>query len=287
MAQILSAKPIVKEALKSLKQRVQILKQGGITPALKVILVGNHPPSLVYTRNKKKFCEEIGAQCEIVQLDARVNEDTLRSTINQCNENTKVHGCLIQFPLPPQLSHVPVEKLVTSQKDVDGFHMKNIEKIYQGHDESKVLAPCTSKGIIKLLKYYNIGIASKHVTIIGRSHIVGRPLSLIMTNHDATVSLCHSKSQDIRKLTTVSDIIVIAVGRPSFLDNSFIGPNRPVVIDVGTNVVERRLCGDAQFDEIQGQCSGITPVPGGVGPLTVLLLAENLILSAERTGGLQ
>ena len=283
MAKRLSAKPIVKEALQSLKQRVQILKQGGLTPALKVILLGDHPPSLIYTRNKKRFCEEIGAVCEILHLEGKTDEDTLRSIINQCNEDTKVHGCLIQFPLPPHLSHVPVGKLVIPEKDVDGFHMKNIEKIYQGSDESKVLAPCTPKGIIKLLKYYDIEIASKHVTIIGRSHIVGRPLSLMMTNHDATVTLCHSKSQEIRKLTTASDIIIVAVGRRSFLDSSFIGPNRPVVIDVGTNVIGGKLCGDVQFEEIQGRCSAVTPVPGGVGPLTILLLAENLILSAERT----
>ena len=205
--------------------------------------------------------------------------------MNRYNEDPQVHGCFIQLPLPPQLSSLPVDRLVVPQKDVDGFHPETMSRIYQGGDESKLLAPCTPKGIIKLLRHYGIPMAGKHVTIIGRSHIVGRPLSLMMANHDATVTLCHSKTSDIRKFTTAADIIVSAVGRPSFLDRSFIGGNRPVVIDVGINVVGGKLQGDVKFTDLQHLCSGITPVPGGVGPMTVLSLAENLVLSAEEQSG--
>lgn len=282
MPLILTARPIVEDAIQSLKQRVQSLKRAGRTPFLKVILVGEHAPSLLYTQNKKKFCEGVGAKCEIVHLPGDVSQDTLLDAIARCNVNPQVHGCFIQLPLPLHLGHLSVEALVAPKKDVDGFHNETIGRIYQGEDESKLLAPCTPKGIIKLLKYYQIAPEGKHVVIIGRSYIVGRPLSLMMTNHHATVTLCHSRTLNLKKFTTSAEIIVSAVGRPSFLDADFIGSNKPVVVDVGINMLGGKLCGDAKFHEIAELCSGITPVPGGVGKLTVLSLIENLVLAAEQ-----
>ena len=284
MAQRLIASPVVEATVGGLRERVAALRKLSITPSLKVILVGNHAPSLLYTRNKKKFCEKIGAECEIIHLDSQIDCQELISVIERCNRNSKAHGCFVQLPLPPHLGQVPVDQLVFPEKDVDGLHAQTIGKIYRGVDEQSVMAPCTPKGILKLLGHYGIDIAGKNVTIIGRGHVVGRPLALMMTNRDATVSLCHSRSMGIKELTTSSDIIVSAVGCPGFLDRSFIGPGRPVVIDVGINKVDERLCGDVNFDEIQELCSAITPVPGGVGPMTILTLAENLILAAEEQG---
>ena len=275
------ARPIVESAVEGLGQRVAALVRSGTTPALKVILVGNHPPSVIYTQNKQKFCRRVGAECEIIRLDAMASKQELLATVERCNRDPQTHGYFVQLPLPPHLSPVPVEQLVAAHKDVDGFHAENVGKIYRGEDEGTVMAPCTPKGIISLLRHYGIPLEGREVTIIGRSCVVGRPLALMMTGHHATVTLCHSRSPDIRKFTTSSHIIVSAVGRASFLDSSFIGPNRPVVVDVGINVVEGKLCGDAKYGEIMELCSGITPVPGGIGPMTILSLVENLVLAAE------
>ena len=189
---------------------------------------------------------------------------------------------LSNSPSPPHLSHIPVEDLVNFEKDVDGLHRYNMGKLCRKENQQSLLAPCTPKGIIRLLEYYDIPLKGKDVTIIGRGAIVGTPLALMMTSHDATVTLCHSKTKDIKKFTTRSDVIVSAVGRAGFVDESFIGPNRPTVIDVGINFVEGKLCGDVQFDDVWPLCSAITPVPGGVGPMTILSLTHNLVLAAQR-----
>ena len=278
----LIAKPLILEATRQLRQRVRALERASLTPALKVILVGHHPPSLIYTRNKKKFCESIRVKCDIVQLPESLSLEQLQERVRQYNEDSKIHGIFIQFPLPDHLAHHSVEQLITPKKDVDGLHAHTIGKIYRGQDESAILSPCTPKGIIRLLKYYEIALRGKYVTIIGRSHIVGRPLALMLTNHHATVSLCHSQTCDLKRFTTISDIIVCAVGRPGLIRREHIGANKPVVIDVGINVVDGKLCGDADYHDIVDMCSGITPVPGGIGPLTILSLGENLVLAAER-----
>ena len=285
----LIAKPVVAAALPGLQQRVQSLGSKGIVPCLKVILLGHHPPSVLYTRNKQRFCERLGAKCEIVELAPHISSQALRSKLQHYNDDSQVHGCLVQLPLPQGLSQIAMDDWVVAHKDVDGFHLASVGGIYRGGDETKLLTPCTPKGIVKLLQHYHIPLAGQHVVIIGRSRVVGRPLALMMTNHDATVTLCHSQTRDIKGLTRSADIIVSAVGKPGFLAPSFIGAKPPVIVDVGINLVQGKLCGDAQFEALESLCQGITPVPGGVGPLTVLSLAENLILAAEhaahREGG--
>ncbi|MCY4644891.1 MAG: bifunctional 5,10-methylenetetrahydrofolate dehydrogenase/5,10-methenyltetrahydrofolate cyclohydrolase [Bacteriovoracales bacterium] len=284
MTRILAAKPVVEKDTQGLKEKVSGLKKSGISPRLEVILVGDHPPSLLYTKNKKKFCQTLGIECEIIHLDGDTNEQTLLSTIERGNEGPHVHGQFIQLPLPPHLHRVPIKDLILPEKDVDGLHLQNVGRLCQGEDESRLLTPCTPKGILRLLHYYEIPLSGKDVTIIGRSPLVGTPLSLMMTNHNATVTLCHSKTVNLQKFTRISDIIVSAVGRPHFIDKSFIGSNRPTVIDVGINTIEGRLCGDVSFHEIKGLCSAITPVPGGVGPMTVLSLAQNVVAAAQSCG---
>ncbi len=283
MSQILYSKPVIDKALEELKQKTNELITSGITPCLKVILVGDHPPSVIYTRNKKKFCESFGAQCEIIKLDKNISAEDFKIEVDKITNDENTHGCFVQLPLPAQLKKVRVDELIPPQKDVDGFHAVNVGKIYQGFDERDFLAPCTPKGIMTLLRHYNIDINGKNVTVIGRSQIVGRPMSLMITNHNGTATLCHSKTKDLQSICKNSDIIISAVGKTRFLNSEYIGPNKPIVIDVGMNIdSEKKLCGDADFENIKNQCSAITPVPGGVGPLTILSLAQNLILATKK-----
>ena len=286
MTQQLEAKPVMERAVGDLRGKIQFLKdKAGVTPSLKVILVGSHPPSLLYTRNKKRFCEKVGAACEIISLDEEVYEDTLIDVVNRCNEDSSVHGCFIQFPLPPHLSHVSLGKLICPEKDVDGFHRETMGKIYEGKNQNDALAPCTPKGVMKLLDHYGISVSGKAITIIGRSYLVGRPLAIMMTNLDGTVTLCHSKTPHLKEFTRSADVIVSAVGKPLFLDSSFIGSKKPVIVDVGINVVNDTIYGDVNFNEVFNLCAAITPVPGGVGPLTVLSLVENLVLATTLSSG--
>ncbi len=284
MTKILTANEVREFHLQKMKVQCEQLKSRGVVPFLKVMLVGDFAPSVVYTRNKKKFIESIGGKCEIVSLPKDISPDKFLQEINNAAKDPNVHGCFIQLPVPDQLKELHLSTLIPAHKDVDGFHFDNLGKLLEGDQGENSYLPCTPKGIMILLKYYNISVAKKHVVIIGRSLIVGKPLSLLLTNHDATVTLCHSRTANLAKFTKDADIIITAIGKPNFLTKEYIGNNKPVVIDVGINSIDSgKICGDVDYAEVVSLASAITPVPGGIGPMTILALADNLLKATENS----
>lgn len=281
----LKASPIIKKNLKTLRLRVNELKEKGVTPSLKVILVGNNPASVIYTENKKKFCEKIGAECEIIKLPEQISADDFIKKTNEICANKSVHGCLIQLPLPKQLSGLNVGELIPAEKDVDGFHSDNLIALLKNQHSKSALNPCTPKGIMNLLQFYEIDVSGKHVVVIGRSLIVGKPLSLMLTNKNATVTLCHSATQNIENHTKNADIIVTAMGQAKFLKRQHLSDKgHQIIIDVGMNKWnEDETCGDVDFQDVVNYVSAITPVPGGIGKMTILSLAQNLLQAAENS----
>ena len=283
MADLLLASPVIDVALGELRKSCEALKKQGISPSMRVILVGDNPASLLYTRNKKKFCEKFGADCDIIKLPLDLKEDQFILEVKKIAEDPSVHGCFVQLPLPKHLQHLDVGSLIPPGKDVDGFHARNINSLFQGDKGAKALLPCTPKGIISLLQHYDIPLSGKNIVVIGRSLIVGRPLALLLNNYDATVTLCHSKTKNLKKLTKAADIIISAVGRPRFLGSEYVRDDQgQVLIDVGINHDhEGKLCGDIDFREVENLVQSLTPVPGGVGPMTILSLAQNLLQAAS------
>jgi len=284
MSQILNSAPIKKKISKELKAECKSLKEKNIIPFLKVVLVGKNPASIIYTSNKKRFCEKIGAQCEIVELDESIDELQFLKVIDDINKDQIVHGCIIQLPLPKQLSHLDVGHLIKKEKDVDGFHPENLYSLLKNTTQKdNSLISCTPKGILTLLNEFQIPVAGKHVVVIGRSMIVGKPLSLLLNNHDATVTLCHSKTKNLREITKNCDILISAIGVPRFIDKSYISADKnQIIIDVGMNTdKDGNLCGDVNFEEVLSLVDSITPVPGGVGPMTILSLAQNLLQASK------
>ena len=278
----LISKPVIEKTLNALNADCLALKEKGIVPNLHVFLVGDHLPSQIYTRNKKKFCEKIGARCKIISLPGSTTEQDLLSKLDKSNNDEDVDGIIIQLPLPKHLNHLSTSHLVVPEKDIDGFHPENIYKLMDPKSFEKTLISCTPKGIISLLNFYDIPIKGQNIVIIGRSLIVGRPLSMLLTSLDASVTLCHSKTKNIKTITRQADIIITAIGKESYLTKDFIGSNKPIIVDVGINRNQQGLlCGDVCYEEVYDLCKGITPVPGGVGPMTILSLAQNLIQASQ------
>ncbi|PIK14218.1 bifunctional 5,10-methylenetetrahydrofolate dehydrogenase/5,10-methenyltetrahydrofolate cyclohydrolase [Halobacteriovorax sp. JY17] len=280
---ILKSKPIVRKSLQILAEKSNSLREQGITPCMKVILVGDNPASLIYTRNKKRFMEKFGAECEIIKLPSELTEVDFLARVQSIVSDKNNHGCFIQLPLPKQLAHIDVGELIEPSKDVDGFNKANIMNLYKGEKGERALIPCTPKGIITLCDYYNIELASKRVVVIGRSLIVGKPMSMLLTNHNATVTLCHSKTVNLEEHTKSADIIIVAIGSAKFLKKGHLSDSKKqYIIDVGMNHDEDgKLCGDVDFENVRDYVAGITPVPGGIGPMTILSLAQNLLQAAE------
>lgn len=283
-AKLLYAQPVIEKQVEVLKDECKSLKSKGITPCLKVILVGNNPGSVIYTNSKKKFAEKIGASCEIINLDESTGEEEFLKVVNEFNNDDLVHGILIQLPLPKSLSQIDTTDLVVPHKDVDGFHYENVAKLYRGQLGETSMIPCTPKGIVTMAKYYGIDFAGKSVVIVGRSLIVGKPLSLLLSNLNATVTLAHSKTQNLKDLTKTADIIVTAIGSPKlFTKEYFRDDNSQIIFDVGINRSEDgKLCGDCDFANIKDQVAAITPVPKGVGPMTIFSVSQNLISAAKK-----
>lgn len=290
MTILMTAKDYKSTNLPLLKEQYQQLNEKSVVPTLHVILVGDNPASVIYTRNKKKFIDGLGGSCEIINLPAEITEEELRREISSISSNENVHGCFVQMPLPDHLSHLDVGQLVPPAKDVDGFHAENLYHVMTGNLYEGLLQPCTPKGVIKLLKEYKIELSGKDVVIIGRSMIVGKPLSLLFIAENSTVTICHSRSQDLKNKTMNADIIVAAIGRAKFVDASFLNPERKdqVVIDVGINKDEEgKICGDVNTDSVINHCHAVTPVPGSVGPMTIFCLAENLLIAAKNKENLK
>jgi methylenetetrahydrofolate dehydrogenase (NADP+)/methenyltetrahydrofolate cyclohydrolase len=283
MTQILSAGPIKKKITKELKAECAFLKEKNIIPNLKVILVGNNPASLTYTSNKKKFCERVGAKCEIIALDHLITEQEFLNTIHHVNSDNDVHGLIIQLPLPKHLSHLDIGKLISKEKDVDGFHPENLYALMKNDSSRHHFVSCTPKGILTLLKEYQIELSNKNIIIIGRSMIVGKPLSLLLGNQNATVTLAHSHTKNLMELSARADIIICAIGKAHFINGKFLSLTKnQILIDVGMNRnTDGEICGDVDFAAVENHVKAITPVPGGVGPMTIISLVQNLLQAAK------
>lgn len=276
--QVISGQQLAKELRETMKEEVNLLKQSGITPHLTVILIGDDPASLSYVNGKKKASAEVGISSEIIKLDEVIQEDELLQKISELNNDPNVHGILVQLPVPKHIDEQKVIEAIDPKKDVDGFHPINIGRMMTGQD---TFLPCTPFGIMKMLQSKNINIRGKHAVIIGRSNIVGKPMGQLLLNEDATVTYCHSRTQDLKKHTLSADILIVAVGKEHFIDGSYI-KDGAVVIDVGVNrTKDGKLTGDVDFEDAKKKASYITPVPRGVGPMTITMLLENTIKAAK------
>ncbi|MFA7744663.1 bifunctional methylenetetrahydrofolate dehydrogenase/methenyltetrahydrofolate cyclohydrolase FolD [Salinicoccus roseus] len=275
-AELLNGREIAKEYRAGLAEEVEKLKNKGITPNLTVVIVGNDGASLSYVRSKNKAAEKIGMTSDIVHLDEDTSEEEVLSTIDRLNNDDAVNGILVQVPLPKQVSEEKVLEAIAPHKDVDGFHPVNIGRLYTGQ---RTFVPCTPLGIMELLKHTG-SLEGKDVAVIGRSHIVGQPVAKLLTNENATVTLMHSRTKDMTARLKDYDVIVSAVGAPGLVTGEHLKEGA-IVIDVGNTVVDEKLVGDVDFDSAKEVASYITPVPGGVGPLTITMVLNNTLLAAK------
>lgn len=282
MAVKIDGKLISKQIKDELKEEVAALAAQGKSCALAVIQVGNDPASSVYVGNKKKACAYIGIESIAYELPEETTEQELLSVIDKLNQDPNVHGILCQLPLPAHINEDRVIHAISPEKDVDGFHPQNVGALVIGE---KGFVSCTPAGIIQLLKRSNIEIAGKHCVVIGRSNIVGKPMALLMLRENATVTICHSRTQNLKEICREADILIVAIGKPRFIGADYVKEGA-VVIDVGIHRNEdNKLCGDVDFDEVEPKASYITPVPGGVGPMTIAMLMHNCVESMKNVSG--
>ncbi|MDJ1110910.1 bifunctional methylenetetrahydrofolate dehydrogenase/methenyltetrahydrofolate cyclohydrolase FolD [Macrococcus sp. S115] len=277
-AKVLDGKKIAADYRANLAQEVEQLKAQGVTPNLTVILVGNDGASQSYVNNKKKSAEKIGMSSSIIHLDESTTEAALLEEIDNLNKDDNVHGILVQVPLPKQIDETKVLEKIAPEKDVDGFNPINIGRLYAGVE---TYIPCTPLGIMEILKHADIDLEGKDVAVIGRSHIVGQPVAKLLTDANATVTLLHSRSKDMDAVLKRSDVIVSAVGKPGLVTKDVVKQGA-VIVDVGNTVVDGKLTGDVVYDEVSEVAGAITPVPGGVGPLTITMVLNNTLLAAKR-----
>ena len=284
-SKVLSGLDTAAAAYESFNDRIKILSTKGVVPGLCVVLVGEDPASQIYVRTKSKKLKSLGLVSETIRLDADVTEQKLLSIIKDLNANSKFHGILVQMPLPEHINSQNVINSINPAKDVDGFHPENVGWLSIGKPR---FIPCTPKGIMRIFSHYNIDLTGKDIVVIGRSNIVGRPMSILVSSNDAngTCTVCHSRTKNINDYTRNADIIISAIGVPNFLTSEMIKENS-VIIDVGINRIDSdnekgyKIVGDADYDSVFDKVSKITPVPGGVGPMTIAMLVENTIEAAE------
>lgn len=278
MAKIIDGKSISLQIKDELKEKAAALKEQGISVTLAVIQVGNNSASTVYVNNKKKGCEYIGIGSLSYELPEETSEEELLSLIRELNERKDVNGILVQLPLPSHIDEDKVIKTIDPKKDVDGFHPQSVGALCIGQPG---FVSCTPAGIIQLLKRSGIEIAGKECVILGRSNIVGKPMALLMLRENATVTVAHSRTKDIKEVTKRADILIVAIGKPKMITRDYV-KDGAVVIDVGINRDENnKLCGDVDFQDVEPVCSAITPVPGGVGPMTIAMLLHNCMESVN------
>lgn len=281
MTQIIDGKKISAEIKDELKQEVAAMKAEGKEIALAVIQVGEDPASSVYVRNKKKACEYIGITSVSYEIPEDSTQQELLDLVEKCNKDPKINGILVQLPLPPHMDENAVIHAIDPKKDVDGFHPVSVGNMVIGNDG---FLPCTPAGIIELLKRSGVEIGGKECVVVGRSNIVGKPMSMLLLRENGTVTVCHSRTRNLREVCSRADILVVAVGRPKFIDASYVKEGA-VIIDVGIHRNENnKLCGDVDFDAVKEKTSAITPVPGGVGPMTIAMLMKNCVQSKKLFG---
>lgn len=279
MAQLIDGKKISQEIKDELKEKVAELKEQGIEGALAVIQVGNDPASSVYVRNKKRACEYIGIRSESYELPEETTEDELLTLIETLNEDPKINGILCQLPVPVHMDENKIIRTIAPEKDVDGFHTQNVGALVVGQTG---FVSCTPAGVIQLLKRSGIEIAGKHCVVVGRSNIVGKPMALLMLQENATVTICHSRTTDLQSMCRQADILIVAVGKPKMITAEYVKEGA-TVIDVGIHRQENgKLCGDVDFEQVAPIAGAITPVPGGVGPMTIAMLMNNCVEAMTR-----
>lgn len=278
-AHIIDGKEIAKSVRAEWKLRVDRLLQAGVKPGLAVIIVGDNPASAIYVKNKVKACNDIGIYSEVHRFPNDAIQQDVLDCIRSLNDNPRIHGILVQLPLPPQFENNQVITSIAVEKDVDGFHLYNVGALVTGNT---IFAPCTPFGVMVMLDRHAIPIEGQHAVVVGRSNIVGKPMALMLLERGATVTICTSKTRDLALFTQNADILVVATGRPRMISSDMVKPGA-VVIDVGINrLADGSLCGDVDFDSVKRVAGYITPVPGGVGPMTITMLLCNTILAAER-----
>ncbi|BCC60735.1 TPA: bifunctional methylenetetrahydrofolate dehydrogenase/methenyltetrahydrofolate cyclohydrolase FolD [Bacillus cereus] len=281
VAVIIKGNEVAEKKRAQLTEEVVKLKEQGIVPGLAVILVGEDPASRSYVKGKEKGCEQVGIYSELIELPETITEERLLAEIDRLNGDDRINGILVQLPLPKHIEEKAIIERISPEKDVDGFHPISVGRMMTGQD---TFLPCTPHGIVELVKETNLDISGKHVVVIGRSNIVGKPVGQLFLNENATVTYCHSKTQNMKELSKLADILIVAVGRPKMITADYIKEGA-IVIDVGVNRLETgKLCGDVDFDNVLDVAGYITPVPKGVGPMTITMLLHNTVESAKRAG---
>lgn len=279
MTQMIDGKAISAQIREEARQKAKDLKKNGVEPALAVILVGENPASKVYVRNKKKACDFVGIRSLSYELPEETREEELLALIGRLNEDAACHGILVQLPLPAHIHEQAVIEAISPAKDVDGFHPVSVGEMCIGQPG---FLPCTPAGILELLKRSGVAIEGKNCVIIGRSNIVGKPMALLLLRENGTVTVTHSRTRDLKEVCRQADILIVAIGRARLVNREYVKEGA-VVIDVGMNRDEEgRLCGDVDYEDVFPVCSAITPVPGGVGPMTIAMLMHNCLIAAER-----
>lgn len=282
MAKLIDGKAVAADVRTKIAQQVQGMAQKGVVPGLAVVIVGDDPASRTYVNNKKKACAQVGIYSEEYALPASTTQQELLSLIHRLNEKKDIHGILVQSPLPGGLDEEAVVEEINPEKDVDAFHPSNVGRIMIGNYH---FLPCTPAGVIELLHSEHISIDGKNCVVIGRSNIVGKPMAMLLLHNNGTVTICHSKTKNLKEVCKNADILVAAVGKPKFVTTDMVKPGA-VVIDVGMDRDENgKLCGDVDFAEVEKIASYITPVPGGVGPMTIAMLLRNTVAAARRQSG--
>ena len=279
-ATLIDGRAVAKAFKEEIAQRTQAMIAQGVTPHLAVVLVGENPASQVYVRNKENGCIKAGIRSTVIRLEESCTQQELEDTVKQLNEDESVHGILVQLPLPKHLDEAAVLRLIDPDKDVDGFHAMNSGRLMNGQPG---FVPCTPLGVMKLLEQYGIDPKGKHAVVIGRSNIVGKPMAMLLLAANATVTICHSRTQNLAEITRQADILVAAVGRANFVTADMVKPGA-AVIDVGINRVDGKIVGDVDFDAVAEVAGYITPVPGGVGQMTIAMLLANTLDAAAKRG---
>lgn len=277
-AKMLDGAAMALEVEKELKQRVDALREKNVVPGLCVILVGNDPASQTYVANKEKACARLGIHSQTLRMGAETTQAELEASIERANEDEAIHGILVQLPLPAHLDEHRALALIRPEKDVDGFHAVNMGRLARGED---CVVACTPKGALHMLKAAGVPIAGKNAVVIGRSNIVGKPMALLLLQENATVTICHSRTENLAEYTRRADILVAAVGKPRFVTADMVKEGA-AVLDVGINRVDGKLCGDVDFETVKEKAGWISPVPGGVGKMTIAMLMENTVSAAEK-----
>ena len=277
-AKLLDGAAMALEVEKELKQRVDALREKNVVPGLCVILVGNDPASQTYVANKEKACARLGIHSHTVRMGEETTQAELEAEIEKANHDESIHGILVQLPLPAHLDEHRALALIRPEKDVDGFHAVNMGRLARGED---CVVACTPKGALHMLKAAGVPIAGKNAVVIGRSNIVGKPMALLLLQENATVTICHSRTENLAEYTRRADILVAAVGKPRFVTADMVKEGA-AVLDVGINRVDGKLCGDVDFETVKEKAGWISPVPGGVGKMTIAMLMENTVSAAEK-----